>query len=477
MDGLNCNEIQYSKLFPDNTIFRLDSEFFSKEALLIDDKIKSLPYFTLKTSEVVSGPFGSSLKSEAYLSEGDVPFVRIENIRGGFDINTDNIIYISHKDNNRIKNSQLKTNDIILSKVGNSIGFFARVDESIGVCNISENNIGIKMSEYSDIEKHYILTYLNCFYAQKLVLRRTSGNAQPKLNVGDLCYVPIPRFTDDFYKKVSECILVSKKMILKSKQVYFDAEKSLTNAVGLDCLQRNYKCSTIKSFKNSFDISGRLDAEYYHPKYDTLFDILSKHQTIQLSGKYGLVDIKKSIEPGSEAYLEEGIPFIRVSDVDKYEISMPLIKVSKDLVPNMKDLYPKKDTILLSKDGSIGIAYKLEKDMEAVTSGALLHLTVKDSNVVLPDYLTLVLNSPIVQFQAERDCNGAVIQHWKPSDIEKVLIPVLDMTKQREISDKVQESFQLREESKRLLDLAVKTVEMAIETDEEKALLWLEAQK
>ena len=179
MDGLNCNEIQYSKLLPDNTIFRLDSVFFSKEALLIDDKIKSLPYFTLKTSEVVSGPFGSSLKSEAYLSEGDVPFVRIENIRGGFDINTDNIIYISHKDNNRIKNSQLKTNDIILSKVGNSIGFFARVDESIGVCNISENNIGIKMSEYSDIEKHYILTYLNCFYAKKLVLRRTSGTPSP----------------------------------------------------------------------------------------------------------------------------------------------------------------------------------------------------------------------------------------------------------------------------------------------------------
>ena len=27
-------------------------------------------------------------------------------------------------------------------------------------------------------------------------------------------------------------------------------------------------------------------------------------------------------------------------------------------------MYPKKDTILLSKDGSIGIAYKLEKDME-----------------------------------------------------------------------------------------------------------------
>ena len=151
--------------------------------------------------------------------------------------------------------------------------------------------------------------------------------------------------------------------------------------------------------------------------------------------------------------------------------------VSKDIVSNIEELYLKKDTIILSKDGSVGIAYKIEKDMEAITSGALLHLTVKDTNVVLPDYLTLVLNSPIVQLQAEKDCNGAIIQHWRPSDIEKVLIPILDMSIQKEISNKVQESFWLREESKRLLDIAIKTVEMAIETDEETALNWLNTQK
>ena len=36
---------------------------------------------------------------------------------------------------------------------------------------------------------------------------------------------------------------------------------------------------------------------------------------------------------------------------------------------------------------------------------------------------------------------------------------------------------QFKAESKRLLDLAIKTVEMAIETNEEEALLWLETQK
>lgn len=52
-------------------------------------------------------------------------------------------------------------------------------------------------------------------------------------------------------------------------------------------------------------------------------------------------------------------------------------------------------------------------------------------------------------------------------------LPTIDEVVQKEISDKVQESFRLRKEAKRLLDNAIKAVEMAIETDEEKALKWL----
>ena len=168
---------------------------------------------------------------------------------------------------------------------------------------------------------------------------------------------------------------------------------------------------------------------------------------------------------------------MRVSDVNKYGITEPSIKLSITIVPDIESLYPHKDTILLSKDGSIGIAYKVQEDMQVVTSGALLHLKIKDETKVLPDYLTLVLNSQIVQLQAERDCNGAIIQHWKPSDVEKVLIPILDMDKQKEISDKVQESFRLRKEAQHLLDNAIKAVEMAIETDESTALAWLKTQQ
>ena len=147
------------------------------------------------------------------------------------------------------------------------------------------------------------------------------------------------------------------------------------------------------------------------------------------------------------------------------------------MVPSIEALFPKKDTILFSKDGSVGIAYKMEEDIKAVTSGALLHFRVKHPNEILPDYLTLVLNSEIVQLQAERDASGAIIQHWKPGDIANVVIPVLPIDIQREISQKVQESFILRRKAERLIDVAVKATEIAVESDESSALAYIKDQR
>ena len=296
---------------------------------------------------------------------------------------------------------------------------------------------------------------------------------QTNVNPEEVKEIEIPLLSRELQTAIQRNYLLAFADLTASQHAYAQAEELLNNYLGVPYIDE--RSCAVKSLSQSFMQSGRLDAEYYQPKYDLLFELLGKFTAINLGGEKGLVAIKKSIEPGSEAYKEEGIPFVRVSDVNKFGISETAIKLSPSIVSDIASLYPKKDTILLSKDGSVGIAYKMQENMQAVTSGALLHLTIKDTSKILPDYLTLVLNSQIVQLQAERDCNGAIIQHWKPSDIENVRIPVLDMDKQKEISDKVQESFRLRKEAKQLLDNAIKAVEMAIETDEETALLWLES--
>ncbi|MFQ1004422.1 hypothetical protein [Gilliamella sp. CG22] len=107
--------------------------------------------------------------------------------------------------------------------------------------------------------------------------------------------------------------------------------------------------------------------------------------------------------------------------------------------------------------------------MKIITSGALLHLNIIDDEF-LPDYLTLVLNSPIVQLQAERDAGGSIIQHWKPSEIEEVIIPKLPLDSQKKISDLVLQSFKLKKQSEQLLEVAKKAVEIAIEQNEATAI-------
>ena len=72
--------------------------------------------------------------------------------------------------------------------------------------------------------------------------------------------------------------------------------------------------------------------------------------------------------------------------------------------------------------------------------------------------------------QAERNAGGSIIQHWKPSEIEDVIIPIVDKDIQNKISDKVRQSFGFRKESQILLGRAIILVEIAIEQGEEAAL-------
>ena len=144
---------------------------------------------------------------------------------------------------------------------------------------------------------------------------------------------------------------------------------------------------------------------------------------------------------------------------------------------NLQHWQPTKDTILLSKDGTVGIAYKIKGQTDIVTSGALLHLTVMNNlkDEILSEYLTLVLNSKIVSMQAERDAGGSIIQHWKPSEIKEVIIPKVDISIQQQIEEKVQESFRLKKQSEELLEVAKRSVEIAIEQDEAVALRYIQS--
>ena len=207
-------------------------------------------------------------------------------------------------------------------------------------------------------------------------------------------------------------------------------------------------------------VAGRVDAEYFQPKYGKLLAQLKKSRARSLSE---LVTMKKGIEPGSEAYSEEGKLFIRVSSVSKFGLSGKDQKhISEKLYKELKDAYaPKVGEILLTKDATPGVAYVLKEPIEGVISGGILRLSV--SKEIDPEYLALCINSMIGQSQVERDAGGSIIKHWKPSQVQEMVIPVLPKAKQEKIADLVKQSHEARKKAKELLEQAKQKVENLIE--------------
>ena len=275
----------------------------------------------------------------------------------------------------------------------------------------------------------------------------------------------------NFKIKISELYKSAHSIQETSKTLYQEAENLLLSELGIDenvfKVSKNDLVTNTKTFAD-FENSWRLDAEYYQPKYERLISKIQSqpHQTLG-----SIVNIVKSIEPGSEAYQSTGIPFVRISNMTKFGLSEPDIHLDNEAF-NFPLLMPKKDTILLTKDGTVGTAYKVEKDSYFITSGAILHLTITDKKV-LPDFLTLVLNSILTKLQSERDAGGSIIQHWKPSEIQQVIVPVLPIDFQQIIIEKIQESFSLKTKSEQLLSLAKRAVEIAIEEGEDTAVTWV----
>ena len=455
MEGL---EIKEKKLYEvlSNKDFRIDSSFYTKEPK------KNLDLIYAKIGEhLISSQYGISI--EMNTDSVGYPIYRMNEIHDMLcDLDVDKCADITQAEYDRFA---LKDRDVLFNRT-NSFEWVGRTGIYYQNDDIQRTFASylVRLNPKDSILPEYLCAYLNCKYGEWDVKRRARQSInQTNVNPEEVKEIEIPILDIDLQQKIRCCFTQANSLRILSQKTYSKAELILHNGLGVNSVAVTDVNVSQKRFSD-FINSGRLDAEYYQPKYDDLFSRLSKFESKRLGD---MVQIRKSIEPGSEAYQNKGIPFMRVSNLSKFGFSDTEIYLSPDEYGDV--IRPKQNTILLSKDGSVGIAYKVEQDMNVITSGAILHLTITD-NEFMPDYLTLVLNSVIVGMQAERDAGGSIIQHWKPSEIENVIIPKLSKEIQQEITNKVKESFALRRESKRLLNLAKTAVETAIERGENLAM-------
>lgn len=452
---------------------RFDAEYFRNDYLyniyLIERKKHQFVNLEKLKIKCDASAFYPAL--EPYYGKGDTPFIRVADVDNG--IKYEQSLTIPKEILDIYKTLYLaKKGDIVLTKGGS----IARAGLITKESALTRDLIFFNTSKLDEIEYIFYYTYcLTNFYKKQLV-QSSSMTAQPHLTITLVKNIPFFNPSTDFKKYITNIVKKSFGLSENSKSLYSQAEQLLLSELGLLHWKPKHQLSFIKNYSEAQKVD-RIDAEYFQPKYEEIVEAFKKY-----NGGFDILEnlttIKKCIEPGSEAYEEKGIPFIRVSNLSKFGINSDNQQfISEKKYEELKKHQPQKYEILLSKDATPGIAYFLRMDIgKAIPSGGILRVKIKNQNIILPEFLTLVLNSEVVQKQIERDAGGSIINHWRIDQVNSTLIPLFPLKLQKEISQKIDGSFTAREQSKSLLEIAKRGVEMAIEENEEKAEEWMKSQ-
>jgi restriction endonuclease S subunit len=461
--------VQYNKVKSDSDCVRIDAEFFKEEYLSIDSLLRQKTHKDLKDFGIkIYHP--NEIKRE-YTELGGVLFLRAQNVRP-LEIDLDsNRVYISEDDAKKLSRNYILNTDVLITRTGANFGqcaIYLEKEEAIA----SSHTFIVRTSI---LNPFFLAVFLNTTYGRKLIDKGMYGATQPEIAPFYLYRIPVPLLKDDFYKTIEKIYRKSFDYGIQAKTLYAQSERILLSELKLFDWKPKLQPSFIKNYSDT-QSAERIDAEYFQPKYEEIVTAIKSATSYKPLG--GIVSIKKCIEPGSEEYQESGIPFLRVSNLSKFGINHDNQRfLHESLYETFKSHQPKKGEILLSKDATPGIAYYLKDEpVKMIPSSGILRLTIQDTKRIQPEYFTLVLNSIVVQKQIERDVGGSIINHWLVDMVKNTLIPVLSGTIQENISDKINESFMAREQSKRLLDIAKQGVEMAIEKDEKQAENWINSE-
>ncbi len=464
LEGLEASEIMFSYVKTQSDILRLDSYYYSKEFLSDEIIISKTSNKTLKELNASLLSFGAySLNNFVEYKDSGIPFIRGVNMKNGVLDFTDTI-YIDEEAHKLLWKSEVKPNTVLLSMSGTIGDVAIAVQEYDYPMNSNQDIAKIRLKE-EDLRPCYLYAFLRSKYGQNFLKREARGSVQQHVFLSQIETIRIPLLNDSFQLQIERLVKSAHSNLYQSKVLYSDAENMLLSEIGLKGWQPNNFPVNIKQLKESFLASGRLDAEYYQSKYDEIEKIIKTHH-------YDILDnlcllINHGMQP---PYIEDGTmrvfsqKWIKDKEIDYSfidDINEP--RTSEDFAQLNPDYVCRKfDIVHYSVGANIGYCHTYLSDVPMMP-GSFITLIRANEDKIDPIYLGVVLNSIIGRIQSEKRKSGTAQPYVYPKDIKEFLIPILPKPIQDTISAKIQESFALKAESKRLLEEAKMMVEREIE--------------
>ena len=357
----------------------------------------------------------------------------------------------------------MKDGDILFCRTNGNINYVGRTGIWYGSEEMVFASYLVKVrTKQNELTPEYLTVYLNTAFGRRQIVRRAMPSNQVNVSASELMKIDVYVPDVDIQKEITGLVRKAYKVRKSALLAYSSAQALLSSYLKEGELKFDHPLSYSVKFSDVMR-EGRTDADYFQVPYMQVQKHLDRLESVPLAS---LVDFVKGVEVGSNAYADSGKLFMRVSNLTERGIKS---NASDKLIP--EKLYqslagafcPKQGELLLTKDGTPGVCWVVDRGCECIISSAIVRLLPKNDNVP-PEYLALAINSTLCQMQIEQQASGALILHWKLPLIKKLRIPLCDKDTMKEIARLVKESKKQQYKSESLLASAKSMVEELIES-------------
>ncbi len=453
LKGLEISEVWLSDIDLGD---RIDADFFTKENIQIENKLKEHKAVELRS-------FASFVASAFYPAAtqlyeiGDTPFIRCVDcinyplITKKQDNSFEKIPMAFVEENNGI--SLLNKNDIVITKVGSPC--FASIVYEHDVVALSRTVMGLK--DIHGINPFYLLAFLRSKYGFSQLLRARELTIQYQLTLERVKRILVYLPDDDFQVSIESIIKKSIEKQMLSQTVYSDAENILLSELGLKDWRPNKNPINIKQLKESFLASGRLDAEYYQQKYENYSKFIKQYK----GGSDTLASICSVNDKNYNPLDDSEYKYIELSNIgNSGEITGCTTSIGAELPSRARRLVHTNDVIVSSIEGSLQSAALVTEEYDKAICSTGFY--VVNSKTINPETLLVLFKSEPMQNLLKQGCSGTILTAIGRTEFQNLVMPKIRKEVQTEIAEYVQKSMSLRGEAKQLLENAKLKVESEI---------------
>ena len=441
---------------------RFDPIFYAHEFNEYENSLNKKPH--KKFSQILQS-INNGFDFRDYKDSG-TPYLKVANIKKGeFDFSK--IQYINFDSSEISKNIQLKKGNILLTRKG-TFGNAIALEQDYDYV-ISSEVFYLELKDNS-INPKFLEIFFNSKIGQAQFDKNKIGAIMGSLSQEAIRDLKIPFPATDVQNEIVNIFNIynEKKLnnLEKSKNLLNSIDTYLLKELGITLPEKEENTLKSRMFTASIsELSGtRFDPFYNQSYFNTIFKSIenSKYRCIKL--KEAISSLRKGTEVGSNEYLENGISFVRVADINNFEINVKTAnkKISLDLFEELKENFkPKIGEILFSKDGTIGFSKVVEKDENYIISSGILR--IKTNDFINNYFLNYLISTKLYNQLSERVSIGTVIKHLTIEDWLKLSIPIPPLEKQLEIAEHIstirKQAQDLKDQTKLLLEKANKEIE------------------